>query len=401
MAHEDTLQPRNAYSLFLAGIASWFTSWGLQQVMLQWLVVQELHETPARVGTAQMALLSPALLLLLVGGALADRIDVRRALVLLHVLAALTCSALAATIHSGVLEYSVLVGYALVVGCYQAFVLPTRDVLLSEVVQGTMGRAVAGLTVIQHIGMGLGALIAGLAGVLGAPLVLLVQAAVLLAGVVALLRLSPVVRHAVAQRPLHLRELKPGVVEVARSKILRPIFLLNVSVGLVFVSTYVVLLPLLVREQYAGGPEKLAILVGGFPLGTVAVTLWIGARGGLARPGRAQLLGQGLAGACVGSLALGLPYLGALAAIVGWGIGGAFAINASRTLFQEHASRENRGRVLSVYSLAVLGAGPLGAFATGHIAEAIGTPATLALHGTAMVLGMIATYAFTDVRNFR
>jgi MFS family permease len=111
--------------------------------------------------------------------------------------------------------------------------------------------------------------------------------------------------------------------------------------------------------------------------------------------------GQGLAGACVASLALGLPYWGALAAIVGWGIGAAFAINGSRTLFQEHASPENRGRVLSVYSLAVLGAGPLGAFLTGHVAEAIGTLATLGVHGTPMLLAMIATYLFTDVRTFR
>jgi hypothetical protein len=50
-------RPRaNAYRLFLAGMASWFTAWGLRSVMVQWLVVHELGVSVARVGTAQMAL---------------------------------------------------------------------------------------------------------------------------------------------------------------------------------------------------------------------------------------------------------------------------------------------------------------------------------------------------------
>jgi hypothetical protein len=119
------------------------------------------------------------------------------------------------------------------------------------------------------------------------------------------------------------------------------------------------------------------------------------------RPGRALLLGQGFAGLCVGALALGLPYWGALIAAIGWGAGGAFSINASRTLFQQHASDANRGRVLSVYSFAILGAGPLGALGTGQLAEAIGTPGALAVMGAGMTLIILGAQTLTHIRHFR
>jgi MFS family permease len=86
---------------------------------------------------------------------------------------------------------------------------------------------------------------------------------------------------------------------------------------------------------------------------------------------------------------------------MGWGMGGAFAINSSRTLFQEHASEANRGRVLSVYAFAILGAGPVGALVAGLMADAFGTLATLAVYGTCMTLGLLATFVFGDVHRFR
>ena len=66
-------------ALFLGGIGSWFGAWGMQVVLFQWLVVEVLGESAARVGTAQMTVLLPSLLFLLVGGAMADRVDRRRA----------------------------------------------------------------------------------------------------------------------------------------------------------------------------------------------------------------------------------------------------------------------------------------------------------------------------------
>jgi MFS family permease len=394
--------PTRAYPLFLVGLGSWYGAWGMQTVLFQWLIVDQLGVSASRVGTAQMAVMLPSLLFLLVGGAAADRIDRRRTLVLLHGLAALACAGLGLCVAFGALSFELLVGYGLVAGTLQAFVIPTRDAQLSDVVRTGMSRAVAGLTSVQHGGQGLGAVCAGLASLVGAPPVLALQSVVALVGALSTTRLpraSPDARAHVP--PLHLRELRAGVVEVARSPVLRSVMLLNVSVGLTFVGAYLVLLPLMVRELYGGGAEKMGLLVAALPIGSIAVNLVIVARGGIVRQGRSLLLGQGFAGLCLGALAFGPSLFGAALATLMWGVGAAFAINASRTLFQEHASEANRGRVLSVYSLAILGTAPIGALVTGLLAGWVGTLATLALQSAVMTVLIVATLLFTGVRRLR
>ena len=58
---------------YLVGTGTWFMAFGVQGVMFSWLVAMVLRESPERVGIAQMALLLPGTLLLLLGGSYADR----------------------------------------------------------------------------------------------------------------------------------------------------------------------------------------------------------------------------------------------------------------------------------------------------------------------------------------
>ena len=394
--------PPAHYRLFLAGMGSWFTSWGMLMVLFQWLVVEELGVGAASVGTAQMALTLPSLLFLLVGGAVADRVDRRRALMLLHALAGIAVMTLALLVASDLLSYRLLIGYAFVMGSLQAMVIPTRDAQLSDVIDARMSRAVAGLTMVQHGGQGVGALAASLAGLVGAPIVLGLQSLIAFLGVWPLGRLPRRERPADESRPpLHLGEFQAGLLEVLHTPVLRVVFVVNVTVGLTFVSAYLVLLPLLVRDLYGGGVGKMAMLAGLLPVGSVIVNLWIIGRGGILGQGRSLLLGQALATAALAGLATGPPFWGACIAVFCWGIGGAFAINATRTLFQEHASAANRGRVLSVYSLAILGTASFGTLITGFVAEQIGTLGTLGVQAAAMTVAILALLALSDLRHFR
>ena len=91
-------------SWFLAGAASWFTGYGMQGVLFSTLLVVELGEGPARVGAAQSALMVPAVVLILLGGAVADRVDRRRLLIALHVAAAGIVLTLCAVLANGEVE---------------------------------------------------------------------------------------------------------------------------------------------------------------------------------------------------------------------------------------------------------------------------------------------------------
>ena len=100
------------YGFFVAGVAAWFAAWGAQSVLFSWLVVGELEADASRVGTAQMSGMLPSLLFLLVGGAFADRVDMRRMIPRLYALA----SVLAALLLAGWLSYPLQIGYALAIG---------------------------------------------------------------------------------------------------------------------------------------------------------------------------------------------------------------------------------------------------------------------------------------------
>ncbi len=262
---------------------------------------------------------------------------------------------------------------------FQAFGLPARDTLLSDVVAGAMSRAVAGATLSQHGGQVLGAFVAGAASWLGGVPILALQGIVLLAGTMPIGRLPGRRGGRLPRAPLSVRELGAGIVEVLRSPVLRPVLIMAISTGLFFVGPFLVLLPLLVRDVYAGGAAEMGILTGMFPLGSVLGGLAIIARGGIARPGRTLALGQVTAAGCILAIATGLPFPGTAAAVLGWGVSGALFINSGRTLFQENASATNRARVLSVYTLGVMGGGPLGSLISGFLATPLGLHGTFAL----------------------
>jgi len=77
------------FHLYLLGTGSWFLAFGIQSVMFAWLVTMVLHETPQMVGIAQMTMLIPTMLLILVGGSLADIVGGRRIVVAAQSMAAL------------------------------------------------------------------------------------------------------------------------------------------------------------------------------------------------------------------------------------------------------------------------------------------------------------------------
>ena len=127
---------------YLLGSGSWFLAFGIQGVMFAWLVTMVLRESPEMVGIAQMMLLLPGTLLILIGGTYADRFGGRRMLIGGQILAAFGPLFLAYLIWSDQLSYSGMIAYAVLMGCATAFVTPARDGLLNEIAEGRVQRTV-------------------------------------------------------------------------------------------------------------------------------------------------------------------------------------------------------------------------------------------------------------------
>ena len=402
MPLEESPARRRVYALFLWALASWFCAQSMQSVTYQWLLTRTLALPPTSVGFAQMAAMLPSLLFLLIGGMTADRGDRRRMLGRFHIAQAALFALLAGTIAAGFLTVETLLGYALALGTLQAFAIPARDAQISDVVAGDMSRAVAGMNVTQQAAQVAGAVVAGAALWLGVPVVVGLQACVVLAGALAVARLP----HTHARRPdgaprASLADLRAGIVEVLRSPVLRPVFLVIALLGLFFVGPFVVLLPLMVRDSYGGSAARLGVINAMVPLGGILTGLWIVRRGGIGRKGNALLIGNAAAAACVASLAFRPPFALAALLVFGWGVGASFVMTSARTLFQQHASVSNRARVLSVFSLGILGAGPLASLLAGTLSRAFGTHAAFGIEGCASLFLIGLTAAGSRIRSFR
>ncbi|MGE0825672.1 MAG: MFS transporter [Candidatus Binatia bacterium] len=388
-----------SYSWFIAGVTTWFTAIGMQNVLFSWLVVGELHANAEWVGIAQSALMLPSVVLLLLGGAVADRHDRRNLLIGLHLLAALLSASLVIVVASGRLSLSLLLIYALGMGSVQAFVMPARDALLSEVAGPNLMRAVTGLTLAQWGTQALGSLLAGAARWIGIVPALGLHAFTLLSGVPTLGKVPPLAKpQDTAQRHLSVTDIMEGIHEVRRSPILPSVFLLVTAVGILFIGPFLVVFPLLVRDYYGGDVSQLAVLNMMFPLGTIvgsAILLW---RGRLRRKGAAQLGALASGSACLGLISFGLPFWGALVAVCVWGIGAAIFSNTGRTMFQELAPPTHRARVLSVYTFGFMGAaGLIGTPLSGVLVASLGPLSTCLAASVAMLVLIIYTLAFTEI----
>jgi MFS-type transporter involved in bile tolerance (Atg22 family) len=156
-----------------------------------------------------------------------------------------------------------------------------------------------------------------------------------------------------------------------------------------------VLIPLTIRDVYHGGAQQIGFAYVLNMVGTVAVTLLLLARGGVARPGRAVILAQGFGSLLFVPIVFGVPIAAFYALIFLWGVGGGVAMSMARSIVQEAAPTSHRARVMSVYSLGMMGGMPIGSFAMGYVIGAFG-PANAAL---VPVIGMASVVILVGLKS--
>jgi len=385
------------YRWFLAGAASWYGALGMQNVLFSWLVVGELRASPEWVGVLQTSTMLPTIAFLLMGGVTADRYDPRGLLMRLYLLGSLPVLALAVAVSSDRLTVAGLFTYGICIGTVSSFAMPARDSMLSRVAGTDMMHAVTGTTATQFGAQAVGALVAGAARWVGSAPMIVLQAMLLVMGSFVTARVPP--RPPTA--PLHprssvLRDIQHGMIEVARTSRLRSATALAMAVGLFFIGPFVVIYPLLVRDYYAGGVDRLSVLMMMFPLGTIAGSILLRRMGGLRRKGVAALRAQAMGSCVMASIGFGMPFWGLVVTTFLWGLNAAIFINCTRTISQEAAQPESRARVLSIHQLGFMGTTPVGAVLAGVVSGRVGPLTTLWIFAAGMLTVVAATTLLTD-----
>ena len=360
---------------------------GIGQLLLPWLLAIYLGESATRIGLAQMIAQLPVVLLVLWGGWLGDRMDQRRLLIYLTGIMAIPPLILAAVFYWGSVTYSVVVLYSVIMGCFMAFVQPARDALVNRVA-GQRVQQVVTITVglqwgVQIVGFAIGST----ADAVGPTILLLLITLFMGAATLAVKLIPPLEAIENTVKEGIINQIKDGLVIAWDDLKIRTAMLQILALAVFFSGAYLVLLPVMIRELYGGGSLGLA---GGFGFnlaGTVLATLILMKTGRVRYPGRALMLGTLLS--CSFLLALTLPLVHWLFYLVlfFWGAGGGLIVIMSRSIVQENAPETHRARIMSIFSLAMMGGSPIGSLLMGLLIDQVG------VHMATLfpVIGMIVT----------
>ena len=372
---------------YMLGTGSWFLAFGVQGVLFAWLVAMQLRESAEWVGVAQMVLLLPGTVFILVGGSYADRFGGRRLAMVAQALAACGPLLLAVQLLADQLTYTTMLVYAVLMGCATAFVTPARDGLLNEVSGGRVQRAVVLASMVQFAGQFLGFSLAATTDWVGPLPVLLVQSVLLAMGVLAFRAIAPSAPRAGAARaPRLLVSLREGGKTVFSSPSMRVIVIQNLAMALFFMGSFVVTIPLLVRDVFAGSSQDLAVMNGVNSLGLLASIMMLLRFGDVQRPGRALIGAHVIGSLALGAVGMMSVFAEAVGTILVWGLCGGVAMTMSRTIMQEQAPADQRSRVMSFYGFSFMGAGPLGALFCGFLVREFGPQQALLIAAGLMLL---------------
>ena len=162
-----------------------------------------------------------------------------------------------------------------------------------------------------------------------------------------------------------------------------------------------VLLPLIMRDVYAGSAGDIALAFAANISGTVVASVWMLRRGGVSRPGRAVFLA--LVCGCIILLVaqLRFPLAGFLLVIFLWGLGGGVCMNMLRSIVQSASSTTHRARVMSVFSLGMMGGMPIGSLLMGYCAAALGALQSLVVPAVGVLVVVIYVYSTTSFASLR
>ncbi|MGV8996344.1 MAG: MFS transporter [Parvibaculaceae bacterium] len=382
--------------LYFGGQASWFISLGIQFVLFPYLATELLHETAARVGIAQMSLMAPALLFILLGGTIADHSDVRRILVRMHVLAALPPLLLFAVIVSGHLSYGGLIAYALAMGTLSAFAMPARDSALNRIAETNIQQAVTLAMGTQMGSQLIGMLVVSLAFFFGVPALLFFQSVMLMGGAVATAKLDPLPPEHEPTGEGRLAQIIDGIKSAWEQPITFMVIVLNFAVGLFYVGSFMVVLPISMRDVYNfNGTEftsHFAMINIAFWGGTIAATVALLKVGHIVRRGRVMMAAVTAGFLILGCMAFTVPFPLLCLLCFLWGVGAGTTMTMGRTIVQIAAKPSHRARVLAFYQLGFSGGAPIGSLIMGFLVGGLGVHQAVLVPAGVMVLIIIGLF---------
>lgn len=385
----SALRHRN-YRLFFAGQGLSLIGTWIQQVAMSWLVYR-LTGSAMLLGVIGFTSQIPSLVLSPFAGVLADRMNRRNILLATQLLSMAQAFTLGGLVLAGVVQVWHIVVLSIMLGIMNAMDMPVRHSFTVEMVEDRrdLGNAIALNSSIFNGARLVGPSLAGiLIAAVGEGVCFLINGVSYLAVIAALLamRLRPGSR-ARTDGPL-VQELREGFAYAWRNGPIRAVLLLVALVSLAGLPS-TVLLPVFAGTILHGGAHTYGFLMTASGVGAFAATIYLASLRNTER-----LCGVISVAVAVFSIGMALFALSStlwlsipLLFVTGFGM--ITQLASSNTILQTIVDEDKRGRIMSLYTVALMGMMPLGSLLAGALAGSVGVRATLLLGSAACLAGSL------------
>jgi MFS family permease len=390
------LRFRNYRLYFFSQIVSFSGTW-MQMIAQSWLVL-ELTGSGTALGTVMAMQFLPTLLLSPFGGVVADRFDKRRLIMITQSTAGLLALTLGVVTLAGVVELWMVYAIAAGFGAVTAIDNPSRQTFVMEMVgPADVSNAVTLNSVVVNAARAIGPAIGGaLIATVGIGQCFVVNAASYGAVVLALLLVRRSELHPSARSSRAPGQLRAGFRYAWNTPILRTTLVMLVIIG-TLTYEFTTTLPLLSEFTFGAGSAGLAIMTSLMGAGAVIGGLVVASSG---PPTMQRLIGVAASFGAIVVVVSMMPTIGLVYAVMPLvGAASVAMISLSNATLQLHSDAKLRGRVMALFSMALLGSTPIGGPLVGWLGEHVSPRLSLLIGGLAALLA--AAYGWASALRAR
>lgn len=385
------------YRRYWLGNLTAVTGMQMMWVAQGWLLYR-LTDSPLYLGYAGLATAAPAILLNLVGGVLADRLDQRKVIFTTQTVTATAVAIVAALTAMDLVQPWHVLAAAFVSGATQAFGNPARQSIFPQLIdRDHLMNAVALNSVIWQgtriVAPAIGGAVVGTVG--EAPTFALAAASYMPLAfiVIGLHTAGPGPRGEATM----LKDLLEGL------SFIRSNFLFAFLIGMSFINSFFgnaanQLMPIFARDILEAGSTGMGVLMSSGGVGAILGVAALGYAGGFDRKGYLMVGGAVAYGAGLIAFALSTVFALSLGASFFMGVFSSVYMVTLQTALQLRVPNELRGRVMGVFGM-TYNMGPLGGLQAGAFAEALGAPAAVAIAGAAIITTAASSLLRREVRD--
>ncbi|HAM09212.1 MAG: MFS transporter [Bacteroidetes bacterium GWE2_41_25] len=384
-----SLKYRN-YKLFFYGQSISLIGTWMQRIAVPWLVYK-MTDSVFLLGITAFAGQIPSIFLSPFAGVITDRLSRYKVLLWSQVFSMVHAFLLAGLVFSGIIMIWQIIFLSFIIGCINTFEIPARHSFVIEMVEKKedLGNGIALNSLMFNGARLIGPSIAGiLLASAGEGICFLINGFSFLFVIISLKMMRLGRRDQERKRTHIINELKEGFNYTFGFLPIRHIILLLGLVNMM-VMFYSTLMPVFAKEILAGDSHTYGFLIGAAGFGALLGALFLASRETVLKLGRIVPAAVIVFGTGLIILSFSRIFILSLIVMVFVGMGLMLQAAASNTILQTITDDDKRGRVMSFYTMAIMGTAPFGSLLAGTLAKTIGTPYTIFIGGIVSITGAL------------